>query len=66
MQGPLSFQVVANRSNVLRDVLRPTVKAANKARAKVELPAITEGMTNHTLRRSFASLLYEAGASPRS
>ena len=28
------------------------------------LPAIQEGVTNHSLRRTFASLLYEAGASP--
>jgi hypothetical protein len=28
------------------------------------MPPIPEGVTNHSLRRTFASLLYEAGASP--
>ncbi|MFL5962090.1 MAG: site-specific integrase [Gaiellaceae bacterium] len=28
------------------------------------MPPIAERVTNHTLRRTFASLLYEAGASP--
>ena len=31
---------------------------------KVEKARIQDGVTNHTLRRTFASLLYEAGASP--
>jgi integrase len=53
-----------DRSNLLRDVLRPAVERANKKRAKAELPPITAGVTNHTLRRTFASLLYEACASP--
>jgi len=53
-----------DRSNLLRDVLRPAVTTANEKRAEKELPPITEGVTNHTLRRTFASLLYEAGASP--
>jgi integrase len=53
-----------DRSNILRDVLRPAVKTANEKRTEKELPPITEGVTNHTLRRTFASLLYEAGASP--
>ena len=47
-----------------RDTLRPAIKAANEKRAKKELPPIQQGVTNHTLRRTFASLLYEAGASP--
>src|SRR5512133_665184 len=53
-----------DRSNVPREVLRPAVNPANKKRAKAELPPIGEGVTNYTLRRTFASLLYEAGASP--
>ena len=51
------------RSNVTRQILRPAIKAANAKRAKTELPPLGE-TTNHTLRRTFASLLYEAGASP--
>jgi integrase len=44
-------------------VLKPAITRANQARAKDGLPPI-EGVTNHSLRRTFASLLYEAGASP--
>jgi integrase len=36
---------------------------ANTARQAAGLPPIAHA-TNHTLRRSFASLLYEAGANP--
>lgn len=61
---PTSRGTRRDRSNVLRDVLRPAVALVNKRRAEKELPPITEGVTNHTLRRTFASLLYEAGASP--
>jgi integrase len=53
-----------DRHNVRVRVLASTIDKANKARAKAGLPAIQEGVTNHTLRRTFASLLYEAGASP--
>jgi integrase len=44
-------------------VLAGAVERANKQRAKTQLPPMV-GVTNHSLRRSFASLLYEAGASP--
>jgi hypothetical protein len=52
------------RSNITRQILRPAIEAANEARAKAGLPPIASGVTNHSLRRTFASLLYEAGASP--
>jgi integrase len=52
------------RSNITRQILRPAIAAANKKRARAGLPLIASGITNHTLRRTFASLLYEAGASP--
>ena len=52
-----------NRSNITRQILQPAIDRAN-----VELVAAgrspIEGVTNHSLRRTFASLLYEAGASP--
>jgi integrase len=38
--------------------------ANNKNLLKARKPRIQEGITNHTCRRTFASLLYEAGASP--
>jgi integrase len=52
-----------NRSNIRSGILIPTVARANTERAKDGLPPI-EGVTNHALRRTFASLLYESGASP--
>jgi len=45
-------------------VLARAIEKADKARAEAGMPAIQTGVTNHTLRRTFASLLYEAGASP--
>jgi integrase len=52
------------RSNVSRQILEPAIKAANAKRAEGGLAPIQSGVTNHSLRRTFASLLYEAGASP--
>ena len=52
------------RSNITRQILRPAIAAANKARMKAGLPALASGVTNHTLRRTYCSILYEAGASP--
>ena len=53
-----------NRSNITRQILVRAVLAANAAREKAGRPPIREHVTNHSLRRTFASLLYEAGASP--
>ena len=52
------------RSNLSRQILRPAIVAANEARVKAGLAPIKSDVTNHSLRRTFASLLYEAGASP--
>src|SRR5437868_12845048 len=40
------------------------IEAANKKLKKAAKPPIADGITNHTCRRTFASLLYETGASP--
>ena len=61
---PTSKGTEQNRANVGSRVLGGAIAAANAKREKVDLPSIQEGVTNHTLRRTFASLLYEAGASP--
>jgi len=53
-----------NRSNVRSRVLAPTIMRANAKAAEAGRAPIQAGVTNHTLRRTFASLLYEAGASP--
>jgi integrase len=52
------------RSNITRQILRPAIKAANQAREAAGQPPLPDGITNHSLRRTFASLLYEAGANP--
>jgi integrase len=53
-----------NRSNVRQRILGGAIEAANKKLTKAGKPRIQDGITNHTCRRTFASLLYEAGASP--
>jgi integrase len=53
-----------NRNNIRTRVVGKTVQAASEKLAKAGVPRITDGVTNHSLRRTFASLLYEAGASP--
>jgi integrase len=60
---PTRTGTARDRNNVRTRVLAGAVERANKKRAKAQLPPIV-GVTNHSLRRTFASLLYEAGASP--
>ena len=50
-----------NRSNITREILQPAVARANVELAK-QGRAPTKGVTNHSLRCTFASLLYKAGA----
>ena len=61
---PTSTGRQRDRHIVRSRILLPAVARANAARAKAGLPPVTDGFTNHTCRRTFASLLYEAGASP--
>jgi integrase len=52
-----------HRSNATRQILQPTIKRANVALANAgRLPI--EGVTNHSLRRTFCSLLFQMGESP--
>jgi integrase len=53
-----------NRNNIRTRVVGKTVAAASENLTKAGRPRIADGVTNHSLRRTFASLLYEAGASP--
>lgn len=53
-----------NRQNVRANVLAGAIKRANAKLAEEGQPPIQSGVTNHSLRRTFASLLYEAGSSP--
>ena len=50
------------RGNITTRILRPAIKAANVTREEAGQPPLPDGITNHSLRRTFASLLYEAGA----
>jgi integrase len=52
-----------NRSNVRQRVLLPAVERANAELVKAGRAPIV-GATNHSLRRTFCALLYEAGATP--
>lgn len=52
-----------NRSNVTRQILAPAIERASAALVEAGRSPL-DGITNHSLRRTFASLLYEAGASP--
>lgn len=53
-----------NRSNITRQILQPAIDRANVALTQAGKPRI-EGVTNHSLRRTFCALLFEAGKSPR-
>jgi integrase len=53
-----------NRNNIRIRIVGKAVERANKALVEAGHPPIGDGITNHSLRRTFASLLYEAGASP--
>ena len=54
---------VRNRSNITRQILHPAIVRANVTLAEAGRSPI-EGLTNHSLRRTFCALLYEAGATP--
>jgi integrase len=51
------------RSNISRQILAPAVARAN-VRLEAEGRSPIEGATNHSLRRTYCALLYEAGATP--
>jgi integrase-like protein len=51
-------------SNVRRRVLAKAVERANMRLAEAELPPRPAGLTPHSLRRTYCSLLYALGQSP--
>jgi integrase len=61
---PTQAGTASNRHNVRSRVLARAVKKASAKLAEAGKPPIPAGVTNHTLRRTFCALLYEAGASP--
>lgn len=60
---PTSTGTMRHRSNVTRQILDPAINRANVELEKAGRNPI-EGVTNHSLRRTFCALLYEADASP--
>jgi integrase len=51
-----------DRRNINRRVIAPAVRAANALRATRKLPALPGSITAHTFRRTFITLMLEAGA----
>jgi integrase len=60
---PTSKGTPLHRANISNRLLAGAIERANEKRTEHGRPPI-QGVTNHTLRRTFASLLYEADASP--
>jgi integrase len=60
---PTRNGTMQHRANISNRVLAKAIERANAKLAKAGKPPIVD-VTNHTLRRTFCSLLYEAGASP--
>jgi integrase len=54
-----------NRGNVRRRVLHPALERANEMLALAGRPPIASNVTLHALRRTYISLLLEAGENPR-
>jgi integrase len=52
------------RGNIRRRMVGEAVERANAALTKAGRQPIVGRITNHSLRRTYASLLYEAGATP--
>ena len=51
------------RSNITRQVLAPAIRQANTTLTEAGHSPIA-GVTNHSLRRTYCAILFEAGASP--
>ena len=61
---PTRTGTMQHRANISSRVLARALERANAKLDEAGKPSIAAGVTNHTLRRTFASLLYEAGATP--
>ena len=51
-------------SNLRRRILAPAIKLANARLAEAGEPPLPAGLTPHSLRRTFASVLYALGSTP--
>jgi integrase len=61
---PTMVGTMRDRHNVRARVLAGAVEKASAALVAAGKSPLPAGVTNHTLRRTFCALLYEAGASP--
>jgi len=61
---PTQAGTARNRHNVRARVLARAVEKASAKLVAAGRSPLPAGVTNHTLRRTFCALLYEAGASP--
>jgi integrase len=52
------------KDNLNRNVIRPVVRAANHARRERGMPPLPVTVTAHTFRRTYVTLMLEAGAAP--
>lgn len=50
------------KDNLNRNVIRPVVRAANDARRERGMPPLPVAVTAHTFRRTYVTLMLEAGA----
>ena len=53
-----------SRENIRKRVLAPAVELGSKGLLKRGLPPLPDGLTPHSLRRTFASVLYAVGEDP--
>jgi integrase len=61
---PTAFGSARTRTNVRTRVLAPAIERANARLVEAGLSPLPTGITNHTLRRTYCALAFEAGASP--
>jgi hypothetical protein len=53
-----------DRNNIRARILRPAIERANRALEQQGLAPLPEGVTFHSLRHTYASLMAEAGVDP--
>jgi integrase len=59
---PTRTGAARTKDSLNRNVIRPVVRAANTLRAERGLPPLPVAVTAHTFRRTFVTLMLEAGA----
>lgn len=62
---PTRDGTLRDKSNLNRRVIGPVQRAAGELRHQQQLPALSTGLSAHVFRRTYATLMIEAGAPPR-